>query len=67
LTVAFVPTGLDAARLAGLLDILLSFCEFLAAQLADDGRAEPSPLSLRLIASPCATLLVPDCDGTVIV
>ncbi len=40
--------------LAGLLDRLLPFCAFFAAQLADEGRADPSPLSLRLIASSLA-------------
>ena len=49
--VEFVITGLGVATLGGLLDFLLSFCAFFAAQLAEEGRAEPSPLSLRLIAS----------------
>lgn len=62
-TDAFAPTGLDAARDAGLLNFLLSFCAFLAAQLAEDGRAEPSPLSLRLIASSWAPSLVTGCDA----
>lgn len=50
-----MTTGLEAATLAGLLDFVLSFCEFLAAQLAEEGSADPSPLSLRLIASSRAT------------
>lgn len=48
---ALVTTGLGAEILAGLLDLRLSTCEFLVAQLAVEGRADPSPLSLRLIAS----------------
>ena len=50
-SVGFVITGLEAATLAGLLDFVLSFCAFLAAQLAEEGSADPSPLSLRLMAS----------------
>lgn len=37
--------------LAGLLDPLLSTCTFFLPQLAEDGSAEPSPLSLRLMGS----------------
>lgn len=48
-------TGLGAATLAGLLDFLLSFCAFLAAHVAEDGKPGPSPLSLRLIDSARAT------------
>lgn len=61
-TVTGAPTGLEADTLAGLLDLLLSVCAFFAAQLADEGSAEPSPLSLRLIASSWALgLLGPGC------
>lgn len=62
-TVAFVTTGLGAATLAGLLDFRLSVGAFLAAQLAEDGSAEPSPLSLRLIASSWVPLLGTGCDA----
>ena len=54
-TLGFVITGLEAATLAALLDFVLSFCAFFAAQLADEGSADPSPLSLRLMASSRAT------------
>ena len=46
-----VMTGLGVDMLAGLLDLRLSVATFLAAQLAVVGKADPSPLSLRLIAS----------------
>jgi len=49
--VAGAAIGLGAAMLVCLLDLLLSLCVFLAAQLADEGSADPSPLSLRLISS----------------
>lgn len=59
----FVTTGLGADTLVGLLDLLLSFCTFFVAQLALEGRAEPSPLSLLLMASsrlPCRAI---ECDA----
>ena len=58
-----VTTGLGADMLAVLLDLLLSFCTFLVAQLAVEGSAEPSPLSLLLIVSsrlPCRPI---ECDA----
>ena len=62
--VAGATVGLEAAMLAGLLDLLLSFCVFFVAQLAEEGKAEPSPLSLRLIASSwVADLLDPLCGA----
>ena len=66
-TMAAPANGLDAAMLAGLLD-LLSLCAFLAAQLADEGSADPSPLLLRLIVSSCAVVLVdPACGAAEII
>lgn len=60
---ALVTTGLGADTLAGLLDLLLSFGAFLAAQLAEEGSAEPSPLSLLLIASSRLACRAIECDA----
>lgn len=49
--------------LEGLLERRLSLCAFLAAQLADEGRAEPSPLSLRLIGSSLLLCRAIECDA----
>ena len=59
---AFEITGLGAETLAGLLDPLLSTCTFFLPQLADDGSAEPSPLSLRLMGSSRLPWRAMDCD-----
>ena len=56
--------GLGAETLADLLDSRLSVCAFLLAQLADEGKADPSPLSLRLIGSSLLAWRAIECDAT---